>query len=122
MNRGPRVWLGIACITVTVVTTLAWRISHPTNVKASSSALMLPWPAGVKHNIFGGYSYWQGDHTSIYYYAIDWNVVNAPVTAVLDGAAYTGHDTCGGYYVWMFMPEALAPTMGTSTVRRLISG
>jgi murein DD-endopeptidase MepM/ murein hydrolase activator NlpD len=102
VNRHTERWLGLGCVALILVTAFAWGITRATRVKASSSALMLPWPASVPHNIYGGYSYGQGDHIGIFRYAVDWNLPSqSPVSAVLDGNAYTNYDSSGGYYVWM---------------------
>lgn len=90
---------GLTLFAVTLSSVLVMVQAKQAN--ADSQALMLPWLAGMTHNITVGNSYdtppW---HTGIYYYAIDWNLAaGTGVAAVLSGSAYTGFDSCGGYYV-----------------------
>lgn len=108
-----RRWHAAACAAMILGTNAAFGITHSTTAHAAAPGLMLPWSAGTKHNINNGYSYGQGDHVGIYRYAIDWNLgAGSVVTAVLNGNAYTGHDTCGGYYVWITHAGALGSYYG----------
>jgi len=77
-------------------------IHPPATVAATSPVLQLPWPTGQQHHQNDGFSYGCGDHTGRDYYAIDFALQYAPVSAVASGIAYTGYDgltTSYGMYI-----------------------
>jgi hypothetical protein len=63
----------------------------------------LPWPANVSHKINGGNSYGCNDHIGRDYYAIDFALNHATVSAVAGGIAYTGNDGNQDYGMYIMI-------------------
>lgn len=82
-------------------TAISWLPPIPAH---AAPALQLPWPAGQRHNINGGYSYHCGaTHQGRDNFAIDFNLpTGSPVSAVADGTAYNVPGSTGyGNHVYI---------------------
>lgn len=97
-TRAPRIAVG--CAIALLISLLAFSLSFRFNppVHAFSMTLQLPWPAGITKDpgIGAGQCTYNCNpgHVGRDVYAVDFNVVNAPVGAVLGG---TAHKTTSTY-------------------------